>query len=72
MYFSLEPPKPTLTRAPGMTASASRSRLSTACLVTPPRSPRGVRLSVSVACRTSGTPPIANGSPPVLPPPTAV
>jgi hypothetical protein len=71
-YFSLEPPKPTLTRAPGSAASASRSSCSMVCLVTPPRSSRGVRLIVSVALRTSAAPPGANGSAPVLPPPTAV
>ena len=71
-YFSLEPPKPTLTRAPGSTSSAVRNWVSIACLLTPLRSPRGVMLMVRVALRTSAAPPGANGSAPVLPPPTAV
>jgi hypothetical protein len=73
MYFSpLEPPKPTLSWAPGMTASASRNWRSTSCLVVPERSPRGVRFSVSVALRTSAAPRGMNGSLPEAPPPMAV
>ena len=71
-YFSLPPPRPTLMRAPGSTASASRSCSSITCFFTPWRSLRGVMLIVSVALRTSGAPPGANGSPPVAPPPIAV
>ena len=70
--FSDEPPKPTLTRAPGTAASASRSCASTACFFTPWRWPRGVMLIVSVALRTSDAPLTMNGSEPVAPPPIAV
>ena len=70
--FSDEPPKPTFTRAPGSSARASRNCASTACFLTPWRSPRGVMLIVRVATRTSDAPPTMNGSAPVLPPPMAV
>ena len=72
MYFSAEPPKLTLMRAPGTATRASRSCCSTACFLTPPRSERGVRFRVSVALRTSGLPLPMNGSAPVAPPPTVV
>ena len=55
-YFSLPPPSPTLTSTPGITLSAVRKRRSMACLLTPPRSLRGVRFRVSVALRTSACP----------------
>ena len=72
MYFSLDPPKPTFTRAPGSTASASRSSRSTCCFLMPPRSSRGVMLMVNVALRTSAAPCGTNGSLPAAPPPIAV
>ena len=58
MYFSSEPPRPTLMRAPGNGAErVAQLAARSTCLLTPPRSPRGVRLSVSVALRTSAAPP---------------
>ena len=47
-------PRPTLIWAPGISDNARRRRCSICCLVTPARSPRGVRFSVSVALRTLG------------------
>jgi hypothetical protein len=70
-YFSLEPPNPTLTRAPGSVASASRSSRLDGLLGQAGALVRGVRLSVSVALRIPARR-RAKGSAPALPPPMAV
>jgi hypothetical protein len=56
---------------PGTSVSAVRRRASISCLLLV-RPMRGDRFSSSVALRDSGTPPMANGSLPVAPPPIAV
>ena len=67
MYLSLEPPRPTRTRAPGRSRMASRRRFSISCLGG--RCSRGVMRSVSVALRGSAAPLPVMGSEPALPPP---
>ena len=70
MYFSPEPPRPTLLRTPGIGSSAFRMLFSITCLRG--RLPRSASKMVNVALRDSATPPGANGSPPAAPPPTVV
>ena len=70
MYFSPEPPRPTVLRTPGRVSRAARILFSMTCLRG--RSPRASSWIVSVALRVSGVPKFANGSPPALPPPTVV
>ena len=70
MYFSPEPPRPTLLRTPGSGSSAARIRFSMPCLRG--RSPRSASRMVSVALRASAAPDGANGSVPAVPPPMVV
>ena len=70
MYFSPEPPRPTLLRTPGSGSSAVRILFSIPCLRG--RSPRSASRMVSVALRASAAPEGANGSVPALPPPMVV
>ena len=71
MYFSPEPPRPTLVRTPGSSASTVRMFCSITCLRTV-RSPRAVSRIVKVALRTSAAPCGVNGSLPAAPPPMVV
>ena len=71
-YFSLEPPMPILTRAPGTSSIRRRRSPSTACLLMPGRSLRSVRLIVSVDLVTSDDEDGSNGSLPDAPPPIVV
>ena len=64
MYFSPEPPKPTLLRTPGSVASASRMLLLDRLLADAAVAARR-QLIVSVALRASARADCANGSPPV-------
>ena len=70
IYFSPEPPKPTLVRTPGKPTKVSRISLSMICLRG--RSPRSSNKMVSVASLVSAAPELANASDPALPPPIAV
>ena len=70
MYFSPEPPKPTLLRTAGTLSIALRILFSTTCLRG--RAPRSVNKIVSVALRASAAPPGAKGSVPAAPPPIVV
>ena len=70
MYFSPEPPRPTVLRTPGRLASAARMSFSMPCLRG--RWLRGTRVMVSVALRTSAALAGANGSVPAAPPPMVV
>ncbi len=70
MYFSPEPPRPTLLRTPGRWDMASRIWFSMPCLRG--RSLRGSSWMVSAALRDSAAPWGANGSVPAVPEPMVV
>jgi len=70
MYFSPEPPKPTLLRTPGKAVKAWRICCSMTCFLG--RCPRSLISKVRVALRGSPAPEVSNGSAPAAPPPMVV
>ena len=70
IYFSPDPPKPTVLRVLGKFFNAARISASTTCLRG--RNPRASSNTVSVALRVSAAPEPTKGSLPAAPPPMVV